>query len=494
MSRGHTAEEQALFEEMARRGSYEAYIDATFIDTRPVFHWNWHHQLICQYLQQVALHQIDRLIICLPPRHGKSQITVRQFPSWYLGMYPQRKVIAATYGQRLTRRMLTDANKVFHDEAYARIFPNSPLDRKVQDELVMQAGGGLFATSAGGAISGVGGNLIIVDDPTKGREAVESAHQREKMWDWWNDDLLTRTNSPSAIVLMGTRWHEDDLIGRVIKHDTQGRWHVLSLPAIAENPMHPADPRAPGELLWPSDRGGPKTMTELLTQRGNNPYGFASLYQQRPTLKEGGLFEADWFDRHFDQDPDALATKADEVVISVDASLGTTGARSDPTAIVVMARLGAKVYVLDVINRRLTYTGIKQAVGALIQRFPMAAVLIEQAAAGVPLTADLSEEHGRVIPFDHGNLRKEQRWQYPIQRMQAGTLYFPRPNHSPWRGELVDQFLAAGVTAHDDMIDAIAQACVYWANTRRVDPEKYGREMRAALKKLQGIDYARKFV
>ncbi len=214
---------------------------------------NFHHARICEALEAVARYEIPRLLIVAPPRHGKSELVSRRFPAWYLGNNPHRQIIAATYGQDLSDRMSRDVKRIRESDEYQELFPEAPGYGEMNKvaEWNLAEGGVYKGVGVGGPVTGFGANILLIDDPVKNREEAESETLRNKTWEWFNNDVMTRLEAPNAVVVMATRWHEDDLIGRILNSPTADDWVILHLPRIQDSEPTAADPRAPGAPLWP---------------------------------------------------------------------------------------------------------------------------------------------------------------------------------------------------------------------------------------------------
>ncbi len=259
-----------------------------------------HLRLINQALAQVArfvetngAEGISRLRIEMPPRHGKSQTAARLFPTWFLGRNPDRRVIVSSHSAQLSEGHSRFIRNTMRGNAFASIFPRVQLaaDSQARDTWDLEAPheGGLLAVGTGGSVTGRGASLIICDDLVKSREEAENDQAREKLEAWFTDDLLTRQEPHAAIVAIGTRWHVDDILGR-LEIKAAGRWTVLRLPALAEE----NDPlgRQPGEALWPERFDE----TALAAQRADmSEYAFQALYQQAPVSSAGGIFQRSKF-------------------------------------------------------------------------------------------------------------------------------------------------------------------------------------------------------
>jgi hypothetical protein len=295
---------------------------------------------VIRYIETGGREGIGYLIITWPPRHGKSFSLSRFFPAYFIATHPDMRVILASYAAHLTHKFSRQARNLFLAEAFAQMFPGVRLasDSKAADSWNVQGyEGGMDAVGILSGATGKGGQLIIGDDLLSGREAAESVTIRNKTWEIFTDDLYTRREPGGAVVLSGTHWHADDPIGRALKADP-GKWKVLNLPAIAED--NDLLGRPPGEALWPERY--PLDVLEDI-RRTQGAYSFASLYQQRPTPREGGLFKwADINDHRVTQTPTLR-----RIVVAIDPAV-TANADSDETGIIV-AGLGedGDGYILD---------------------------------------------------------------------------------------------------------------------------------------------------
>ena len=263
-------------------------------------------------------------MIFLPPRHGKSELVTVRYSAWRLEMEPTLNVIIGSYNQKLANRFSRKIRRI----AESRI--NISRNRRAADEWETTAGGGVKAVGVGAGITGFGGGLIIIDDPVKNRAEAESKTYRDNVWDWFNDDIYTRLEPGASVVLIQTRWHDDDLAGRLLKEKEDGgeEWDVVCLPALAEAeardegggmkdesdtsdsslrppPSSLADAldRKEGEALCP-ERYDREALLRIKRKLG--AYSFAALYQQRPMPLEGGLFKREWFKNIIDKHPAGL--------------------------------------------------------------------------------------------------------------------------------------------------------------------------------------------
>lgn len=253
--------------------------------------------LLDSYLEQVAEYVVSggqrgigRFMCFMPPRHGKTLKISRLFPSWLLGHVPDLRMITASYGAQLAKRNSRFVRNLIDSNRYREFFPNVRLadDTAAANEWdIAEYGGGMLAVGVGTGVTGHGARLIITDDPVKSRAEAESETFRERLYDWYTDDLLTRLEEPGgAIIVMQTRWHQADLAGWLLDSDTGHEWTTLTLPALAldNDPLG----RDVGAELW--ERYGADWLNKRRAQMGE--YSFAALYQQSPLPSGGGLFDA----------------------------------------------------------------------------------------------------------------------------------------------------------------------------------------------------------
>lgn len=246
-----------------------------------------HHRVIADKLGAVERGEIDRLMIFMPPRHGKSELASRKFPAWYLGRNPSKQIIAASYNSDLARDFGRDVRNLVGEPEYRAIFNCVELsaDSQAANRMHTNHGGMYIAAGVGTAVTGRGADVLLIDDPLKDREEADSERRRDTVWNWFRSTAYTRLMPGGAVVLIQTRWHEDDLAGRLLQQDGRkdegGQWDVLELPAIDN-----------GRALWPE--WYPVSTLERI-KAAIGPREWSALYQQRPQPDEGTFFQRDWF-------------------------------------------------------------------------------------------------------------------------------------------------------------------------------------------------------
>ena len=257
-----------------------------------------HLQLVCKELDLVASGKTKRLMISMPPGHGKSWCASHFFPAYYLSKFPEKTLIFATHKQELSDSFGLKVRNTIKSDEHQRLFPNIGIstDKTAAGEWMTLGGGGYLATSVGANVTGRRGDILIGDDLLSGVKAAESASERDNLWSWWAADFFTRRkNMDTPIILIGTRWNLADLMGRLDQAEKDGggeKWRRIILPAIAG----PEDPlgRKEGEALWPEAfpedelervRKNPATTTRI----------WSSLWQQNPVIESGGIIDKTWW-------------------------------------------------------------------------------------------------------------------------------------------------------------------------------------------------------
>jgi predicted phage terminase large subunit-like protein len=269
--------------ERARRSlaAFTSYTNPDYIHAR-------HQRLLDEKLEQVERGEIDRLMVFMPPRHGKSEKASKRFPAFYLGRNPKRQIIAASYNSDLATDFGREVKAIISSPEFGDVFGSVALrqDSRASDRMNTEQGGAYYAVGVGTATTGRGAHLGLIDDPFKDREDADSENQREKVWNWYRSTFYTRLMPGGAIVLIQTRWHEDDLAGRLLEQDGRiedgGQWTVLDLPAIDKQ----------GHALWPEWYDVP-ALERIKATIG--PREWSALYQQQPQPDEGTFFQRAWF-------------------------------------------------------------------------------------------------------------------------------------------------------------------------------------------------------
>ena len=409
-----------------------------------------HHKAIAAALKRVAKGQTKRLMIAMPPRHGKSMLASEFFPAWYLGRNPGHQVIAATYAQELADDFGRKVRNLVAGDVFQEIFPGLGLsgDSTAAKRFHTPQGGAYFAVGVGGPITGRGAHLLLVDDPIKGREDAESETYRRRLKDWYTSVARTRLMPGGAIVVIQTRWHDDDLAGWLLREHAHEGWEVLSLPAIAE----PGDPlgRAEGDALWPE--AYPLDELEVL-KRSLGSRDWAALYQQRPAPVEGGLVKTAWFGRY-----DAPPANPIRVVQSWDTGLKASEV-NDPSVCTTWAETQTGFYLLDVHVRRMEYPDLRRVAESLALQWKPQTILVEDKASGQSLIQDLRQNTRLPIVPVEPKGDKVVRLMAVSAAIEAGRVFLPRV--ASWLADFEKELAAFPNATHDDQVDSTSQALSY---------------------------------
>ena len=383
-------------------------------------------------------------MIFMPPRHGKSETVTVRYSAWRLEQDPTMNIILGSYNQKLANRFSRRIRRIVEERV-----PLSK-DRKAVDEWETKEGGGVRAVGVGAGVTGFGADLVMIDDPVKGRAQAESKTIRDNAWDWYTDDIYTRLEPKGAVVLIQTRWHEDDLAGRLLAKEKEGgdKWNVVSLPAIAEadDPLA----RKVGEALWP-ERFNVKALESVRQQQGS--YSFNALYQQRPVARDGNVFRREWFTNIVSRPPSGLSwARGYDLAVS-------THSKADYTASFRCAFDDeGNLYIADGFRRRIEYPEQRRYVIERLRSEDNTVHGIEKALHGQALVQDLRKEstlRGRslqAIAVDKDKFTRAMSWS-PLA--EEGRV---RLVQGTWIDSFVDEICGFPDGEHDDQVDAVSLA------------------------------------
>lgn len=403
-----------------------------------------HHELIVDRLHALETGKIRRLMIFLPPRHGKSLLTTHMFPAYYLGRHPDRSIISAAYGQDLADDFGRRVRNTVSDPLHQMLFPDCKL---VEDASSMRrfgttAGGSYFAVGRGGSITGRGADLIIIDDPIKDREEAQSEVLRRSLYEWFCSVAYTRLQPNGAICIVQTRWHEADLAGMLLSHNPS-EWEVLSLPAIAETDE---EFRRAGEALWPEQFPIPMLERIRAVVGGST---WASLYQQRPAAAEGTVFKREWWGS-YDQPPQFT-----RLVQSWDTAF-KTGSDNDYSVCTTWGVATFGYFLLGLWRGRVEFPELKKQMASQAEVWSPAAILVEDQASGQSLIQELKWQTALPIVAIRPDRDKLSRAQAVTPIIEAGKVYLPQG--ASWRHQFIDELASFPTGLYDDVVDSTTQA------------------------------------
>lgn len=424
----------------------------------------WFHELIAEKLEEAlekaSRNEKARIIITIPPRHGKTQLAAKYFPAWALGKHPDMQFILSSYGAELAEKTGMETRDIINSEAYQAIFPNIQLrqDQKAKAKWQTNKKGSFTAVGVGGAVTGIGGQVIIVDDPHKDRAEAESALMRENVWQYFNSTLYSRLEGHGAIILIMQRWHTDDLVGRVLEESQRlkeakqpyDEWEVINFPAIAEEDEFYKDTlvRKTGDPLWPS-----KFPREVLDNiAAKNVYNWSSQYMQDPILSENQAFKQSMFKYFTEED---LNGKALQYTTTVDPA--GYKKNSDDTVILTVGKeiYGQNWYVVDIIEGVMTPGETIDAIFSVQAKY-RSDVHIESVAYQSTLKWHVEDRMKTsrqyfVVNEVKQKGSKEDKIRSLLALFNLGVLY-----HRQHYVKLEKQFLQFPRGKHDDVIDCLA--------------------------------------
>ena len=404
------------------------------------------HALIGKKLEAVEAGKIKRLIITTPPRHGKSMLASEIFPTWYMGRNPDRYIIAATYAQDRANDTGRKVRNLMTDPSYGVVFPGVSLakDAHAAKKLSTNHGGECFNVGVGGPVTGRGAHLFIIDDPFKDRKQADSEVYRKTLKDWFKSTAYTRLMPGGAIIIIQTRWHEDDLTGWVLKELPHENWEEIHLPALAED----NDPlgREIGEALWP-DQYTREDLLKIKQTIGTREW--SALYSGRPVPQEGGMINLNWFGRY-----NTPLDYYEQIVLSFDTAQKDKEI-NDPSVCLVFG-VGERYYdLLDVWRERVQYPTLKRMAKSLGLKWNPNAMLIEDKSSGQSLIQELQAETTLpVLPIEPVG-DKETRMSVETPVVEAGRVRLP--NEAPWLVDLEGEWGTFPLSVKKDQVDSFSQ-------------------------------------
>ncbi|HEV2155414.1 phage terminase large subunit [Bradyrhizobium sp.] len=398
-----------------------------------------------------------QLIFCMPPRHGKTEMATKRLAAQYSGRHPDHDVIVAAAGDDLAGDFGADVRAIIHSPQHKQVFPNHKLRRggNAKDNIQTDQGGRMIFAGRGGQINGRGAHLLLVDDLYKDAAEARSQAIRDQAWDWLVKVALYRRMGKRLTIITMTRWHSDDIIGRLTDPENPHynaeeakSWKIIRLPGLAEED----DPlgRAPGEPLWPERYD----LDYHLANQRRDPLGFAALTQQRPTVADGVLFRRETI-QYYDELPEQLRFYA-----ASDHAVGT-GQRNDPSCLLkVGVDRQDNIYVVECDWRRMPTNVAVEAM--LVMGGGDKRPLLWWAERGHisksigPFLRKRMLETGTFFHLVEVTpaIDKEQRAQSIAARVAMGKVYFPR--RALWTEKAINEMLAFPNGNHDDFVDALA--------------------------------------
>ncbi len=453
----------SALDEIARRSAARTSMLAftqLFSKEQP-YQTGWVHEEVAAHLDafmEACERKLSpRLMIFLPPRSGKSELVSRCFPPYLLGHHPNWEVVCVSATDGFATALGMDVRNIVNHPTYRELFPKFARDPSTAaaDEFLTLARGGYKALGVGGQLVGRGAHVLIIDDPISGQEMADSETQRQKLWDWYSGVARNRLAPGGGIIVMHTRWHEDDLAGRLLQLNSDG-WAVYSYPAIAEeDEPH----RSVGDALFPER--WPLSELESL-RRDMLPRHWASLYQQNPTPDDGLFFKEEWLDGHWEKPNEVPDLRC---FLSVDLAIGEK-TTNDYTVIAPFGvdRLGNIHYLSTMMRARLNSYDIVENMLNLAERHKVQMICIEAGhiskTLGPHLKKRMRERKLNIGTYDMVPSRDKLARAATMQaRMQMGRIRFP--DTSFFKDIVLRELLQFPAGKHDDCVDAMAYAALF---------------------------------
>jgi predicted phage terminase large subunit-like protein len=416
------------------------------------------HRYVASEIQQ-ALEDRQWLILSVPPQHGKSELVSVNAPAWYLGGYPDHRWVQASYGESLAAKHSRRARQIVREPEFRSMYgvglsleTNSATEWDIAGHR-----GGLYAVGIGGGLTGRGADVIVIDDPVKNRAEAESDVIREGHWDWWTGTARTRLQPGGVVILVMTRWHHDDLAGRLLKQSDQDRdkWRVVNIPARAEDD----DPlgRAAGEVVWPERFETPEAAERFYDelQRDMGPRDWTALAQGHPTMSADAIFKPEFWGWY---EPEQLPKGWLWVIQYWDTAF-KEGTRNDYNACVTLGVSGTQAYVLEVFRKRMEMPELLMVAKAQRARWQPTHLAVENKASGPSLAQLLRQQTGQHVElWDSPDGGDKVARAYSIQPILANEQVLLPRGTLPWMPDFLDELYQFASGAHDDQVDAFVGA------------------------------------
>lgn len=430
----------------------------------PAYDPQWFHRLIADSCQRLYEGRIKKLMIFVPPQHGKSEIVSRCFPAWCMGKNPDTKIVGCSYSADLVQQFSRSIQRTIDSEEYKHIFPATYLNgsnlrtvvkgylRNVDLFETVGHKGFYKAVGVGGSLTGTPVDIGIIDDPVKDAVEAYSVTYRERVWEWYTAVFLTRLHNESKQLLIMTRWHEDDLAGRLLDREGDS-WEVVSIPAICEEEGKPRDPRKVGEALWPERH----SLERLKEVEKRSPRTFDALYQQRPTVQGGNIIKRDWFghvsvaefNRMYHNEP---------MVFFLDTAY-TSKQSNDPTGIISTCKIGADLYITHAEKVLMKFPDLIKHIVPYVKAHGYSnrsTIRIEPKANGLSVIDELKDKTGlNVTQTPSPKDDKETRLNVASPSVECGRVILV---DGPWNEAFIDEVCGFPAKPHDEYVDVLCYA------------------------------------
>ena len=435
----------------------------------PQYSQQWFHRVIADNCQKLLEGKIKNLMVFVSPQHGKSEIISRSFPAYALGRNPDLKIVGTSYSANLAEQFSLSIQRIIDSKEYQAIFPNTYLNgsnvrtnvkgylRNVDMFETVGHKGFYKAVGVGGSLTGTPVDIAIIDDPVKDAMEAYSPVYRERVWDWYASVLLTRLHNESKQLFIMTRWHDDDLAGRILKREAD-KWTVLSIPAIREtlDDGNDFDPREVGEALWPERH----SLGRLLDAQKRSPRFFSALYQQHPTIEGGNIIKEAWFGRI--SAFDFKKKRMDEPIIFFVDTAYTEKTSNDPTGILGSCMIGNNIYIVCAKKVNMKFPELCRFLPSYVRDNGYgkgSSVRIEPKANGLSVIDQLYESTDlNVVSTPSPKESKETRLNAASPYVESGRVYLVGGD---WNDTFIDEVCGFPAKPHDEFVDLLCYSLDY---------------------------------
>lgn len=462
----HIIEPEVIKQELAKR-----HLDHFFTYFNPTYSLEWFHKRICDKLES---EDWTRLMIFVPPQHGKSSIVSNTFPSQYLGKHPDENVAIISYSSTKASQFNRANQRIIDSKEYHAVYPGTQIVgskhysvpsgtyvRTNYEVEIVGKQGRLLSTGIDGPLTGNRVDLAIIDDPIKDAVQANSSTYREKVWEWYTSVLETRLHNKSRVVIMLTRWHEDDLAGRLLKkmeEEDGEQWEVLSIPAIKEDDADQEDPREIGEALWPERHSTEK----ILKIKNKSESVFNALYQQRPSSKAGNIIKKHWFIKcdYMYMVERALSLNTDITINFLLDTAYTEEQKNDPSGMLACAKVGNDLFLTNYTNVRMELPEICEFIPKWVQKnnySRLSRIYVEPKASGksVKQVIKRKTQLNMVEYMPMPDLDKVGRANCIAPEVESGRVYIVKGS---WNDNFLESVGTFPNAKHDEEMDTLVMA------------------------------------
>ena len=442
----------------------KAHLTAFLNYVIPDYSMKWFHREIAHKCQDLAEGNLPTqgLMLFVPPQNGKSLCVSKSFPAWLLGRDPSLRIVGCSYAADLAQQFSRAVQRTIESDEYKRIFPETQLPsggrgyQRNVDYFDVIGGGFYKAVGVGGSLTGTPADIGIIDDPVKDAMEAYSKTYRDRVWNWYTDVFLTRLHNRSKQLLIMTRWHEDDLAGRLLEREPE-KWTVVSIPAICEVEKDGGiSDRRIGDALWPERH----SLERLRDVEKRSPRTFAALYQQRPTVDGGNIVRREWF-KKITAGEFTKIRRNEPVVFFLDTAY-TDKTDNDPSGVIATCKIGTDLYITHGQKVNMKFPDLLRWLPGYVREHGYgygSSIRIEPKANGLSVIDQLKESTGlTVMATPSPKESKETRLYAASPFVEGGRVVLVG---GAWNEELIDEVCGFPSKPHDEYVDVLCYACGY---------------------------------